>query len=153
MKVLVRAPKCRNGELKNHKSVIGEKSVKWVDGIALVEEETWELLKSVPGYSLAGDIQEPITDETEKEKELAAKLEAEKDELETKLEAEKKEPAAEQFLKGNIDKYQTVFEFPTMDSTGKDIKEFASKCVPPIDLSKDKNKTQMLKRIKDHFAK
>lgn len=151
MKVLVRAPRCRNGELNNHKSVIGEKNVKWVNGIAVIEEETWELLKEVPGYSLAGDIQEPIIDETEKEKELAAKLEAEKKEIEAKLlEDVEHEKISNDKL---IDEHQTAFEFPTMDNTGKEIEEFASKCVPPVNLSKAKNKTQMLNRIRDHFAK
>ncbi|MCK4448909.1 MAG: hypothetical protein KAW56_17730 [Candidatus Marinimicrobia bacterium] len=49
-KVVVKAPRCRDDSLKNHKTLIGDKIVEWINGIGKMSEMTWKELKSIPGY-------------------------------------------------------------------------------------------------------
>ena len=50
--VIVKAPRCRDDSLNNHKSLIGDKIVEWINGIGKMSRETWKGLGSVPGYVL-----------------------------------------------------------------------------------------------------
>lgn len=50
----VEAPKCKDGKLRNYKSVVAGEVIEWKDGIAEVTESVWEELKSLGGFKKIG---------------------------------------------------------------------------------------------------
>ncbi|HDP98063.1 MAG TPA: hypothetical protein ENN22_02635 [bacterium] len=60
MGILVRAPKCRDGSLKNHSSTIIGKPVEWKNGIAELTETQYEAVKTIKGYVLVVSENEEI---------------------------------------------------------------------------------------------
>jgi len=163
MGILVRAPKCRDGSLKNHKSIIIGKPVEWKDGVAELTEAQYEAVKGIKGYVpvvpevikpvitkepeivIVSDVIEEIVPEVTEEVPEPVIPEPEPEPIITKEPEKIIEPEPEKTGPSMIG------EMPTMENTSREIREFAARQNPVIDLGKARTKIEMLREISKHF--
>jgi hypothetical protein len=138
MGYIITAPKCKDGKLKNGKTIVGDVTVEWTDGIVRMEKaefaEVWPLVKKIPGYSFveANDEGKPVNEKSTGDKDA------------------RDNSGSDDTLadRGLIDDITIVGEMVSIENTANEIKEFAAKQNPVIDLGKVKTKAEMIATIK-----
>jgi len=169
MSVIVKAPKCRDGQLKNHFSTVKDESVEWKDGVAEVSEKAWNVLKGIPGYELCEpkkpavipiepgtvvDIKEVMRENSEN-LELLSQTDIQSDEEpEPLIVDEKPEVITETVVESEPFTETPEIEsepepMVTANNTVKEIREFAKS--HSIALGNAQSKKDLLKKIKKHF--
>lgn len=164
MGIIVQAPPCRNGQLKNHDSIIEGKTTMWKDGIADLTEDQWEAVKDIPGYvkikvmkqearTKKAEIPETITSKPEPKPEPIVESEPiiPEPEIETADITLDKTAKNDETEPKSTQKRRLIGKKVTIDNTANEIKKFASRQVPPIDLGKCRTKSEMLKEIAKNF--
>ncbi len=153
MSVIVKAPKCRDGQLKNHLSTVKDESVEWKDGVAEVSEKAWNVLKSIPGYlrepkkptvtpiepGTVVDIKEVMRENSENLELLLKQPIVEKPETVVESEPFDEKPEIESEPEPMV----------TAQNTVKEIREFAKSHL--IALGNAQSKKDLLKKIKKYF--
>jgi len=157
MSVIVKAPKCRDGMLKNHLSTVKDESVEWKSGLAEVSEETWEVLKGIPGYELCESKATVISYEPGVESDIEEIGHENSENLELlSTEIPSNEEIDENPVTETIVESDEIQEPPkiadkmvTVDNTVKEIRAFASD--NGIAIGNAQSKKDLLKKINKHF--